>query len=206
MAKTVILKLDQVKCTNENHCLDMTSGSFIGSLDFTTATPQVSGVNVATTADVAQAKNELLGGAGAAYDTLRELETALTTSIGTKLGKTEKAADSNKLDGLDSTAFLRSTAKAADSAKLNGQAASYYATASALSGKLGTTQKAADSEKLDGLDSSAFARTTGLATTTDGSTALGWTGTQFKAVPVGVSVITKRTGSDGAIEFVLPTA
>jgi len=93
-----------------------------------------------------------------------------------------------------------------DSAKLNGQAASYYATASALSGKLGTTQKAADSEKLDGLDSSAFARTTGLATTTDGSTALGWTGTQFKAVPVGVSVITKRTGAGGVIEFVFPTS
>jgi len=65
-------------------------------------------------------KNDLLGGAGAAYDTLKELETALTsndseiaaltTTIGTKLGKTEKAADSDKLDGLNSTQFLRSDA------------------------------------------------------------------------------------------------
>jgi len=32
MSKTVILKLDQVKCTNEHHCLDLTTGKFTGSL------------------------------------------------------------------------------------------------------------------------------------------------------------------------------
>ena len=36
------------------------------------------------------------------------------------LAKTEKAADSDKLDGQDSTAFLGATAKAADSDKLDG--------------------------------------------------------------------------------------
>jgi len=77
-------------------------------------------INTKLTNLEADIKNDLLGGAGAAYDTLKELETALTsndseiaaltTTIGTKLGKTEKAADSNKLDGLDSTQFLRSDA------------------------------------------------------------------------------------------------
>lgn len=31
MSKTVILKLDQVKCTTEDHCIDMTGGEIIGS-------------------------------------------------------------------------------------------------------------------------------------------------------------------------------
>src|SRR4051812_21645306 len=36
------------------------------------------------------------------------------------LGKTAKAADSDKLDGIDSTGFLSATGKAADSDKLDG--------------------------------------------------------------------------------------
>jgi hypothetical protein len=57
------------------------------------------------------------------------------------LAKTEKAADSDKLDGNDSSAFLGAAAKAADSDKLDGQDSSAF---------LGATATAADSEKLGG--------------------------------------------------------
>lgn len=70
------------------------------------------------------------------------LKTELTKaqgSINTKLGLTAKAADSDKLDGLDSSAFSRS----------NHTHDTEY---------LGKTAKAADSDKLDGLDSLAFSR------------------------------------------------
>jgi hypothetical protein len=63
------------------------------------------------------------------------------------LGATAKAADSDKLDGIDSTGFLGTTAKAADSDKLDGINST---------GFLGANAKAADSNKLDGLDSTAF--------------------------------------------------
>ena len=44
-----------------------------------------------------------------------------TEANGLYLGKTEKAADSDKLDGQDASAFLGATAKAADSDKLDGR-------------------------------------------------------------------------------------
>ncbi len=60
---------------------------------------------------------------------------------------TDTAADSDLLDGLDSTAFLRTTAKAADSDLLDGLDSTAF---------LRTTAKAADANLLDGLDSTAF--------------------------------------------------
>ena len=68
---------------------------------------------------------------------------------------TGKAADSDKLDGIDSTAFLRTTGKAADSDKLDGLDSTAF---------LRTTGKAADSDKLDGLDSTGFGRPVFLTT------------------------------------------
>ena len=58
-----------------------------------------------------------------------------------------RAANSDKLDGLDSTQFLRSDGKAADSDRLDGLDSTQF---------LRSDGKAADSDKLDGLDSSAF--------------------------------------------------
>jgi hypothetical protein len=49
-----------------------------------------------------------------------------TEANGLYLGKTEKAADSDKLDGQDSSAFLGASATATDSAKLGGFAANRY--------------------------------------------------------------------------------
>jgi hypothetical protein len=66
---------------------------------------------------------------------------------GTYLNQGEKAADSNQLDGLDSTAFLRSGGKAADADQLDGLDSSSY---------LRATGKAADASLLDGVDSAAF--------------------------------------------------
>jgi hypothetical protein len=65
------------------------------------------------------------------------------------LGKTAKAADSDKLDGQDSSAFLGTAAKAADSDKLDGQDSADF---------LGKTEKSADADKLDGVDSSRYLR------------------------------------------------
>lgn len=65
------------------------------------------------------------------------------------LGITSKAADSDKLDGHDSSYFLAAAAKAVDSDKLDGHDSSYF---------LAATAKAADSDKLDNLDSSQFVR------------------------------------------------
>lgn len=45
---------------------------------------------------------------------------------GLYLGKTEKAADSDKLDGQDSSAFLGASAKAADSDRLDGRDSFHY--------------------------------------------------------------------------------
>jgi hypothetical protein len=73
----------------------------------------------------------------------------------TFLGKTAKAADSDKLDGIDSTGFLGATAKAADSDKLDGLDSTDF---------LGATAKAADSDKLDGIDSTGFVQGAGSLT------------------------------------------
>lgn len=59
----------------------------------------------------------------------------------------EKASDSDLLDGRDSSAFLGATQKAADADLLDGQNASAF---------LGANQTAADSDLLDGMDSAAF--------------------------------------------------
>jgi hypothetical protein len=61
----------------------------------------------------------------------------------TFLTKNGKAADADKLDGLDSTAFLGATAKAADSDKLDGQDSSAF---------LGANATAADSDRLGGFN------------------------------------------------------
>jgi hypothetical protein len=59
------------------------------------------------------------------------------------------AANSEQLDGLDSTAFLPATGKAADADTLDGLDSTAF---------LPATGKAADADTLDGLDSGAFAR------------------------------------------------
>ena len=64
-----------------------------------------------------------------------------TEADGLYLGKTAKAADSDKLDGQDSSAFLGSSAKAADSDKLDGKHSTEF---------LGAGATAADSERLGG--------------------------------------------------------
>lgn len=75
------------------------------------------------------------------------LSYALPTGLGAQSVGT--APDSDKLDGLDSSAFLRVNAKAADSDKLDGLDSSAFLLAGA---------KAADSELLDGIDSAGFFR------------------------------------------------
>ena len=82
---------------------------------------------------------------------------------------TGKAADSDKLDGIDSTGFASSThnhdtaylgitGKAADSDKLDGKDSTDFslATHNHDTAYLGITAKAADSDKLDGYDSTDF--------------------------------------------------
>ena len=74
----------------------------------------------------------------------------LTESEGNNnyLGEQAKAADSDLLDGLDSSAFVTSTTgKAADADKLDGLNSTDF---------LRSTGKAADADKLDNLDSAAF--------------------------------------------------
>jgi hypothetical protein len=63
------------------------------------------------------------------------------------LGAGAKAADSDQLDGLNSSAFLGAAAKAADSDQLDGLNSSAF---------LGAAAKAADSQQLDGIDSAGF--------------------------------------------------
>lgn len=84
---------------------------------------------IATTAYVQTEITDLIGGAPGALDTLNELAAAInddasyastiTTALGGKLGTTAKAADSNLLDGIDSSAFLRSNANDDFSGTLN---------------------------------------------------------------------------------------
>ena len=66
-----------------------------------------------------------------------------------------KAKDSNLLDGLDSTSFLRSNGKAVDADKLDGVDST---------GFLGSGGTAVNSDKLDGLDSTAFGSPLAFAT------------------------------------------
>jgi hypothetical protein len=63
------------------------------------------------------------------------------------LNEAQKANDSNLLDGLDSTQFLRSNAKAADADLLDGVSSA---------GFLAAGGKAVDADKLDNIDSTAF--------------------------------------------------
>jgi hypothetical protein len=82
------------------------------------------------------------------------------------LGINDKAADSDLLDGLDSSSFLGVNAKAADSDRLDGKDSTDF---------LGVSAKAADSDKLDGFDSSAFLRgTISIATSSASIGAGGW--------------------------------
>jgi hypothetical protein len=66
-------------------------------------------------------------------------ETQLAWKDGsTLLGKDEKAADSERLDGLDSTAFLGATQKAADSDKLDGMDSAKFAGPGETAYRVGT--------------------------------------------------------------------
>ena len=60
---------------------------------------------------------------------------------------TAKNLSADRLDGMDSTAFLAATARAADSDKLDGMDSTAF---------LGATAKATNADKLDGMDSTAF--------------------------------------------------
>ena len=74
------------------------------------------------------------------------------------LGATAKATNADLLDDMDSTAFLGATAKAADADKLDGMDSTAF---------LGASAKAADSNLLDGMDSNAFLGTTATAVDSD---------------------------------------
>ena len=84
---------------------------------------------IATTAYVQTEIADLIGGAPGALDTLNELAAAIdddasyastiTTALAGKLSTSGKAADSNLLDGIDSSAFLRSNANDDFSGTLN---------------------------------------------------------------------------------------
>ena len=85
--------------------------------------------NYATQSYVTTQINNLVDGAPAALNTLNELAAAIddnssyassiTTALSGKLGINAKAADSNLLDGIDSSAFLRSNANDDFSGTLN---------------------------------------------------------------------------------------
>ena len=70
--------------------------------------------------------------------------------VNNKLDKTSKAADADKLDGFDSSAFAKT---------VHNHNNLYYTETESNARFLGKTAKAADADKLDGLDSSAFLRT-----------------------------------------------
>ena len=70
-----------------------------------------------------------------------------TEANGLYLGKTEKAADSERLDGKDSTDFLGASATAADSDKLDGKDSADF---------LGANATAADSDRLGGFAARAY--------------------------------------------------
>jgi hypothetical protein len=100
--------------------------------------------------------------------------TKFTTSPGTRKNKlvatnsagylpsniVRKIQNSDKLDGLDSTAFLGASAKAADSDKLDGLDSTAF---------LGAGAKAADSDKLDGLNSTDFVQSSARVTYVQGN-------------------------------------
>ena len=86
------------------------------------------------------------------------------TADGRYLGKTAKAVDADKLDGLNSTNFVRTSAlsdsissdSSATAATSKAAKLAYDRGSTALNtanGKLGKTEKAADADKLDGQDS-----------------------------------------------------
>ena len=100
------------------------------------------------------------------------------------LGITAKAADSDKLDGLNSTDFLGATAKAVDSDKLDGLNSTDF---------LGVTAKAADSDKLDGLTGTDFNAVVGTYQTSDNGSGwikvtLPWNTNSLKMIKFTVSV------------------
>jgi len=121
--KTVMDKVNtMVPLSSISNSLTNTSTSLVASSLAVKNTNDA--VNVALTAAKTYAdnvKSDLLGGApAAALDTLVELGiainsgdsaiSALTTTVASKLDKTAKAADSDKLDGLNSTDFARYSA------------------------------------------------------------------------------------------------
>jgi hypothetical protein len=83
---------------------------------------------------------------------------------GLYLGKTEKAADSDKLDGQDSSAFLGAGAKAADSDKFDGKDSAEF---------LGANATAADSSKLGGFAAHLYVLGGGVLITDAGNLANG---------------------------------
>lgn len=100
-----------------------------------------------------------------------------------------KADNANKLDGLDSTAFLRSTAKASDADTLDGLDSTAF---------LGASAKAADANTVDGLDSTAFLGAS--ATATDSGMLDGLDSTAFlrpsKVVHVSADGTAAENGAD----------
>jgi hypothetical protein len=79
------------------------------------------------------------------------------TLIGPLLPATDRVADADLLDGLDSSEFLKAHAKASDADLLDGLDSSAF---------LGFDETAADADLLDGHDSSEFLPTTGTASGT----------------------------------------
>ena len=99
------------------------------------------------------------------------------TADGLYLGKTAKAADADKLDGIDSTGYLKTSALSDSiSSDSNATAATSKAAKTAYdrgttalntaNGKLGKTEKAADADKLDGQDGAWYRSASNLNTGT----------------------------------------
>jgi len=112
------------------------------------------------------------------------------------LGKTEKAADADKLDGIDSTGFVNTSgaqtvAGTKTFSSIPVLPASNPTTANEAVRKgfadatyLGITAKAADADKLDGNDSTYFAKATDIpsSATLYTATLVGWSGTPTQAM------------------------
>ena len=106
--------------TNESKATMFSSAALTGNPTAPTQAANNNSTRIATTAYVQTEISDLIGGAPGALDTLNELAAAIgddasyassiTTALGGKLSTSGKAADSELLDGVNSTSFLRSDA------------------------------------------------------------------------------------------------
>jgi hypothetical protein len=106
--------------TNESKSTMFASAALTGNPTATTQAANNNSTRIATTAYVQTEISDLIGGAPGALDTLNELAAAIgddasyassiTTALGGKLSTSGKAADSEKVDGINGASLLRSDA------------------------------------------------------------------------------------------------